>query len=98
MFGAGNQMSPETAIEDTEVAILARVLEAQNGNLTPAAAESWLKLRLPEADEKRLVELSAKAKADLLAPDEKALLENYLHVGRLVDLMKSKARLSLKPR
>ena len=89
-------MTPELSVENTEVAILGRILEAQNGDLPPAVAESWLKLRLPAADEKRLRELSAKAKEDQLAPDEEALLENYLHIGRLVDLMKSKARLSLQ--
>ena len=47
---------------------------------------------MPEADEKRLLELSTKLKNEELTLDEKALLENYLHVGRLLDLMKSKAR------
>ena len=89
-------MNPEITVEDTEVAILGRVLEVQNADLTAAVAESWLKLRLPEADERRLLGLCSKAKASQLAPDEKALLENYLHVGRLVDLRKSKARLSLQ--
>lgn len=89
-------MTAELIAENTEVAILGRVLETQNGDLPAAAAQSWLKLRLPDVDQTRLRELSAKAKVTELALDEQALLENYLHVGRLIDLMKSKARLSLK--
>ena len=87
-------MPAELTAENTEVAILGRVLETQNGDLPAAAAQTWLKLRLPDADQARLRELSARAKQTELRSDEQALLENYLHVGRLIDLMQSKARLS----
>jgi hypothetical protein len=86
----------DLTVENTEAAILGRVLEAENGNLSREVAESWLKLKLPAADQRRLCELSSKAKENTLRPEEETLLENYLHVGRLVDLMKSKARLSLR--
>jgi len=89
-------MIADLSAENSEVAILGRVLETQNGDLPSAVAQTRLKLRLPEADQARLLELSAKAKKAELPLDEQALLENYLHVGRLIDLMKSKARLSLK--
>jgi len=89
-------MPTDVTAEDTEVAILGRVLETQSDELSPAVAESWLKLRLPDADEARLRELSARAKREDLSLQDQALLENYLHVGRLIDLLKSKARLSLK--
>ena len=79
------------------MAILGRVFEAEKGDLSPAVAEAWLKLRLPAADEERLRELSARAKREELSGAEAELLENYLHVGRLLDLMRSKARRSLKP-
>jgi hypothetical protein len=85
-------------VENTEVAILGRVFETEKGDLSAAAAQSWLKLRLPEADEERLRELSARAKKEELSSAEAELLENYLHVGRLLDLMKSKARRSLQSR
>jgi hypothetical protein len=89
-------MIAELPAENTEVAILGRVLESQSGDLPAAAAQAWLNLRFPENDATRLRELSAKAKLAELSAQEEALLENYLHVGRLIDLMKSKARLSLK--
>ena len=81
--------------EDSEVGILSRVLDAQNGNLSREAARSWLALTLPDADRARLRDLSAKGKEEALSAAEATLLENYLHVGRLIDLMQSKARLSL---
>lgn len=89
-------MTAEMEAENTEVAILGRVLETQNGDLAPVVAESWLKLHFADADERQLRQLSAKAKQGGLVPEEQSLLEAYLHVGRIVDLMKSKARLSLK--
>lgn len=91
-------MSLEATVENTEVAILGRVLEDRDENLSPEAAQSWLKLRLPAHDEDRLRSLSEKSRKQELTAEEAALLENYLHVGRLLDLMKSKARRSLKSR
>ena len=88
-----DRLSSATA-DNTEVAILGRVFEAEKGGLSPAVAQSWLNLRLPEADEERLRELSARAKKEELSGSEAELLENYLHVGRLLDLMRSKARRS----
>jgi hypothetical protein len=83
-------------VDNTEVAILGRVFEAEKGDLSPAVAQAWLKLRLPEADEERLRELSARSKKEELNSADAELLENYLHVGRLLDLMRSKARRSLQ--
>ena len=91
-------MPTSTVVENSEVGILSRVLDAQNGNLPREAAESWLALGLPERDRARLEELSRKAKEEALSCDDAVLLENYLHVGRLIDLMKSKARLSMAQR
>ena len=88
-------MLASTMAEDSEVGILSRILDAQNGNLPREAARSWLALSLPDADKARLQDLSARAKEEALSADEAVLLENYLHVGRLIDLMRSKARLSL---
>ena len=83
-------------MNDTEVAILGRVFETEKGDLSPAVAQAWLKLRLPDADEERLRQLSARAKKEELTQADAELLENYLHVGRLLDLMRSKARRSLQ--
>lgn len=89
-------MAASIVVEDSEVEILSRVLDAQNGNLPQEAAKAWLALEFPEGDQARLRSLSAKAKSERLSGAESVLLENYLHVGRIIDLMKSKARLSLR--
>ena len=89
-------MAVEAIIENSEAAILARVFDASDGVLSAAAAQSWLRLRLPAKDEERLRELSLKSKGPGLTEEEGVLLENYLHVGRLLDLMRSKARRSLQ--
>jgi hypothetical protein len=41
-------------------------------------------------------ELAEKNQAGELSEDELRALESYRHVGRLLDLMRSKARLSLR--
>ncbi len=80
----------------TEAAILLRVIEPERGNWSHAAAEAILKFRFPAPDIERMNLLTAKASAGDVSPDEQAELESYLRVGRLLDLLHSKARLSLK--
>ena len=84
------------ATANTQTGILSRVLDAQNGNLSPEAAESILELTLPEADKKRLAELSELARDGSLDDATESELNDYRRVGRLLELWKSKARKSLK--
>lgn len=81
---------------ETESEILARVLAPENPDLSQEAAESLLKLRFAPRDTERMNELAAKAREGGMSPDEDRLLQGYLFVGSLVDLLHSKARLSLK--
>ncbi len=80
----------------TEAAILLRVIEPERGNWSRAAAEAILKFRFPSTDIERMNRLAAKASAGDVSPDEQAELESYMRVGRWLDLLQSKARLSLK--
>lgn len=84
------------ATANTQTGILSRVLDAQNGNLSPEAAKSILDLTLPEADKQRLSELSDLARDGTLDETTESELEDYRRVGRLLELWKSKARKSLK--
>jgi hypothetical protein len=84
------------AIDSSEAAIWNRVVNPDAGDLDREAAESLLRIRLPEADCQRVTELAEKARQGNLAPDEETELTNYRHVGRLLELIKSKARQSLK--
>jgi len=80
----------------SEVAILSRVLEPEQGTLSVVAARAWLKLALTDSDRTLLHSLAQKAQAGSLTPGEESALDHYCRVGRLLDLMHSKARRSLK--
>jgi hypothetical protein len=76
--------------------ILARVIEADQSEMTPDVARYLLSMRLPRADSDRLDELSAKARAGTLTDQEAAELDSYLHIGSLLAVMQSRARRLLK--
>jgi hypothetical protein len=77
---------------NTEATILARIIQAEDEELTPEAARYWLSRKLSLVDEKRVDELSAKAQAGSLTEIEKQELESYLRIGMLISTIQSKAR------
>lgn len=85
-------MSSQIAPPNTEAAILARIIQSEDKELTSAVARYLLSMRLPLTDEARVNELSAKARSGLLSDNEKQELESYLHIGVLLGVMQSKAR------
>jgi hypothetical protein len=85
-------MSSQVASPNTEAAILARVIQADERRLTPEAARYLLSMKLPAGDEERVNELSAKARAGSLSEAEAQELDSYLHIGLLLGVMQSKAR------
>jgi hypothetical protein len=82
----------------SEVAILSRVLEPDQPTLPPEAARALLALEFGPADKERMRQLSAKAREGSLTPDEQAETNNYERVGHLLNILRSKARRSLKGR
>lgn len=82
-------------LENSEAAILDRLIRPAEGGWPAPAARAILSLGFEEADKHRMTELLEKAKAGSLATDESRALESYRHVGRLLELMKSRARHSL---
>ncbi len=85
-------MSSQTITPNTEAAILTRILKAEDQAITPDVARFLLSMKLTEADEERVNELSAKACAGSLTEGERQELESYLHIGTLLGVMQSKAR------
>ncbi len=79
-----------------EATIFSRILRPESDDLSPEAARSFLKLDFDDADRARMSELAAKNRSGTLDPAEGTELESYCRVGRLLDLMHSKARRSLK--
>lgn len=89
-------MSSDVAITNTEAAILTRVIESDAEAITPDVARYLLSMQLPPTDEERVNELSGKARAGSLSESETQELDSYLHIGRLLAVMQSRARLILK--
>ena len=89
-------MSSQVLTPNTESAILARILESDERELTPEAARYLLSIKLSTADEDRVDELSEKARVGSLTEAESEELDGYLHVGSLVAVWQSKARRILK--
>jgi hypothetical protein len=77
---------------NTEAAILGRIIQLDEGALTPAAARYLLSMRLPSGDEDRVNELSEKARAGSLTEADAQELDGYIHVGSLLAVVQSKAR------
>ena len=89
-------MSSQTAVPNTEAAIWARLFQSEETEVTPDAARYLLSLKFPAADERRVNELSAKARAGVLTDSEAQELDNYLHIASLLAVMQSKARRILR--
>jgi uncharacterized protein YnzC (UPF0291/DUF896 family) len=70
-------------------------MNSDAGGFGREAAESLLRIRLPQEDCNRVNQLAEKSRQESLAVAEEAELENYRRVGRLLELIKSKARQSL---
>jgi hypothetical protein len=85
-----------SVVENSEAAIFSRVVSPDNANLSRDAANALLQITFPSADVERMNILAEKAREGGLSDEEAAELENYRHVGRLLEVLKSKARLSLK--
>ena len=84
------------ALESSEAAILDRVFRSNAGDWPRAAAEAILSVGFDQNDRDRMTQLLEKAKAGELSTEDAETLENYRHIGRLLELMKSRARRSLQ--
>ena len=83
---------------NNEVAILGRVLEPDKPTLPPEAARAILALSFAEADKDRMRLLAAKAREGTLTPQEREEITSYEVAGHVLNILKSKARRSLKGR
>jgi hypothetical protein len=78
-----------------EAAIWARLIESQPNELTPEAARYLLALQFQESDQARVQELADRSQAGTLSEDDAREFDSYLHIGNLLAVMQSKARLVL---
>ena len=84
------------AIETSEAAILSRIIRPESDAWSKDAAESILQFDFASADVERMNALAVRARTGSLSAGEQAELDNYRDVGRLLELLQSKARLSLR--
>lgn len=75
----------------TEAEVWLRILHPDD-ELSPRAARAILGLSLPKSDLTRMHELSAKARAGTLTPEEDVEMDNFERVGSILSTLKSKAR------
>jgi hypothetical protein len=87
-------MARSTTISDAE--ILERVISPVKGGLSPDAARAILELRFDKQAVKQIRGLLQKNNRGKISADERITLERFLRVGKFIDLLHAKARLSLK--
>src|SRR5947209_1641772 len=76
---------------NSEAAIWTRLIQPERDDLSADAARSILRIEFTEQDKQRMHELALKNQEGSLTESEQAEIDNYCHVGRLLDLMHSKA-------
>jgi hypothetical protein len=89
-------MGSQVLTSNSEAAIWARLMEAQKDELSSEAAEFLLSIDFGGTDRQRMLHLAELSEAGTLTPHEQAEFDGYLHVGNLLAVMQSKARLTLK--
>jgi hypothetical protein len=80
----------------SEIAIFARLIKVNDGDLSRELARYILTLGFDERDQARMRELAECNQEGALAPEEQEELQNYVKAGHLLALLHSKARRSLK--
>ena len=80
----------------TDAEILSTVFETQMSEFSREAARSILGLKFSDEQNARMHCLLQKNNQDTLTDEERAEMESFGRVGNLLNLLKSKARLSLK--
>jgi hypothetical protein len=87
-------MSTRTAT--TQAEIWRRAIQPDIGDLSVDAARALLRLKIADEDLERVRELSDKISSDSVSDEETRELDHYLSVGRTMEFIKAKARLSLR--
>jgi hypothetical protein len=87
-------MARSTTISDTD--ILEHVVSPVKGGMDPDAARAILELKFDRGATKLIRQLLQKNNRGSILAEERVTLEKFLRVGKFIDLLHAKARLSLK--
>lgn len=80
---------------NTEAAILARLIQART-EMDAHVAHYLLSLAFEPADVERMNLLAERSRDGELSPEEAAELDSYVHVGNMLSIIQSRARVYLK--
>jgi hypothetical protein len=80
----------------SEIAIFARLIRADDGDMAPELARYLLTLGFPDEDQSRMLELAERNQNEALTGEDREELDNYVKAGHLLALLHSKARKSLR--
>jgi hypothetical protein len=81
---------------NSEAALFGRLFVNDKHRLTTEVARYILDLAFSEEDKARMHELAGKNREGTISPKELRELDDYVKVGDLVAILKSKARMALK--
>ena len=90
-------METSVSPNDTGPSIWHRAIRPELGDLPGPVARELLNFGLTARDLARVRELSSRANAGTLTLDETEELDLYLQIGKALEFIKAKARLSLGP-
>jgi hypothetical protein len=90
------QSTTLNGVSSSEVAILARVLSGGHGQLSHELARHLLRLGFNDEDKHRMHDLAVRNQNGALSPSEKEELFAYAKAGKLLSILKSKARRALR--
>jgi hypothetical protein len=88
-------MKTSSLAPSTEAEVWLRILHP-HGEFSPRVARAILGLSFPSYDVARMHELSAKARAGTLTPEEDVEMDDLERVGSILSTLKSRARQVLK--
>ena len=80
---------------NNQAEILGRAIDLHLDQLSPEVAQFIVSLELTENDANRMQELAEQARNDSLSESDQVELEEYRRCGRLIELLKLKARMIL---
>ena len=89
-------MSSQLVSASGEAAIWAHLMQAQADELSSEVAGYLLSIGFGENDRERMLQLAAGSESGTLTPEECMEFDSYLHVGNLLAVVQSKARLALR--
>jgi copper oxidase (laccase) domain-containing protein len=93
---SGGKLMQATYAAEAEAAILSRLVKPNRADFSPEVASALLQLDFDQTDRDRMHELAVKNQEGSLTKSEEEELHSYRRIGYFVDLIRSKARISLK--